>query len=60
MNDAECSMKVPGVVKTLVNAVGLNLECARVLHVGILLLVLIYSNETLVRSKRYSSVSSDR
>src|SRR5678816_842231 len=58
-NDAECSMKVvngrkmAGAIKSLVDVKGISLECARVLHDGMLLPVLMYSSETMVWNKRY-------
>src|SRR5678815_1193791 len=60
-NDAECSRKVvngrkvAGVIKSLVNVKELSLECARVLHEGMLLPVLLYSSETMVWNKKYRS-----
>src|SRR5678815_5560557 len=60
-DDAECSRKVvngrkvTGANKSLVNVKGLNLECARVLHVGMLLPVLMYSSETMVWNMWYKS-----
>src|SRR5678816_3773424 len=61
MNDAECSRKVvngrkvTGAIKSLVDVKGLSLECAMVLHEGMLLPVLMYSGETMVWNKRYRS-----
>src|SRR5678816_2738899 len=52
-DDAECSMKVvkgrkmAGAIKSLVDAKGIRLECARVLYDGMLLPVLMYSSETM-------------
>src|SRR5678816_2220515 len=60
-DDAKCSRKVvngrkvAGAIKSLVNAKGLSLECARVLHEGMLLPVLLYSSETMVWNKKYRS-----
>src|SRR5678815_2570334 len=60
-DDAECSRKVvngrmvAGAIKSLVDVKGLSLECARVLHEGMLLPVLMYSSETMVWNKRYRS-----
>ena len=60
-DNAECSgkvmngRKVAGAIKSLVDVKGLNLECARVLHEGMLLPVLMYSSETMVWNKRYRS-----
>ena len=42
-----------GAIKSLVDAKGISLECARVLHDGMLLPVLMYSSETMVWNKRY-------
>src|SRR5678815_40660 len=59
--DAECSREVvngrmvAGAIKSLVNVKGLSLECARVLHDGMLLPVLLHSSETMVRNKKYRS-----
>src|SRR5678815_5825754 len=61
-DDAECSRKVvnvrkvAGAIKSLVNVKGLRLECARVLHEGMLLPVLLYSSETMVWNKKYLSL----
>src|SRR5678815_307076 len=61
MDDAECSRKVvngrnvAGAIKSLVDIKGLSLECARVLHEGMLSPVLMYSSETMVWNKRYRS-----
>ena len=58
-DDADCSRKVvngrkmAGAIKSLVDAKGISLECARVLHDGMLLPVLMYSSETMVWNKRY-------
>src|SRR5678815_3865859 len=60
-DDAECSKKivngrkVASAIKSLVNVKGLSLECARVLHEGMLLPVLLYSSETMVWNKKYRS-----
>jgi len=60
-DDAECSRKVvngrkvAGAIKSLVNVKGLSLECARVLHEGMLLPVLLYGSETMVWNKKYRS-----
>src|SRR5678815_4983448 len=59
--DAECSREVvngrmvAGAIKSLVNVKGLSLECARALHEGMLLPVLLYSSETMVWNKKYRS-----
>src|SRR5678816_879745 len=47
--------KVAGAIKSLVNVKGLSLECATVLHEGMLSPVLMYSCETMVWNKRYRS-----
>ena len=47
--------KVAGAIKSLVNVKELSLECARVLHEGMLLPVLLYSSETMVLNKKYRS-----
>ena len=44
---AECSRKVAGAIRSLVNARDLQLECARVLHEIQLVPVLMYSSETM-------------
>src|SRR5678815_2512779 len=60
-DNVECSRKavngrkVAGAIKSLVNVKGLSLECARVLHEGMLLPVLLYSSETMVWNKKYRS-----
>src|SRR5678815_5767524 len=52
-DDAKCSRKVvngrklAGAIKSLVDVKGLSLECARGLHEGILLPVLMNSTETM-------------
>ena len=51
---AECSWKVPsrrraaGIINALVNAGNLQLECARVLHEALLVLVLIYGSDSML------------
>ena len=40
--------RVTGTIKSLVNARGLQLECDRVLHESLLILVLIYGSETMI------------
>ena len=53
-DDAECSRKVlsgkkvAGAIKTLVNERGLSLNCARILHESMLLLMLLYGSECMV------------
>ena len=39
---------IVGAIRTLVNARGLQLECARVLYKSLLVSVLIYGSETMV------------
>ena len=38
---------VAGIIKSLVNAKGLQLECARVLHKGLIMPVLLHGSETI-------------
>ena len=51
-DEAECSRKVAsggreaGVIRSLVNAMSLQLECTRVLHESFLVTVLMYGSET--------------
>ena len=51
---AECRRKVvrgrrvAGAIRSLVNARGLQLECARVLHETLLVYVLLYGSETMI------------
>ena len=53
-DEAECSKKVAsrrrvaGAIRSLVNAMCLQLECARVLHESLLVLVLMHGSETLI------------
>ena len=53
----ECSRKleserrVAGVIRSLVNARYLQLECARVLHETLLVPVLMYGSETMFRKE---------
>ena len=53
-DEAECSRnvasgrRVSGAIRSLVNARGLELECARVLHESLLVPVLKYSSETMI------------
>ena len=53
-DEAECHRKVAsgrrvaGVIKSLVNARDLQLECARVLYESLLVPVLTYGNETMI------------
>ena len=44
--NVESGRKVAGVIRSLVNARSLRLECARVLHESLLVLVLMYGSET--------------
>ena len=60
-DEAECSRKVvserrvAGAIRSLVNAKSLQLECVRVLHESLLVLVLTYSIETMVRGEKERS-----
>ena len=53
-DDAECRRKVAngrsvaGTIRYLVNAKGLQLECAKVLHEVLLVPVLLYGSETMI------------
>ena len=40
--------KVEGAIRSLVNARGLQLECERVVHEGLLVPVLLYGSETMI------------
>ena len=40
--------RVAGAIRSLVNVRDMQLECARVLHETLLMLVVIYGNETLL------------
>ena len=44
----ECSRKVAGAIRSLVNARDLQLECARVLHETLLVPFLMYGNEIML------------
>ena len=62
-DDAECQRKVAsgkkvgGDIRFLVNPKGLQFECARVLHEGLLVLVLLYGSETMIwRGKERSRI----
>ena len=46
-------MKVAGALRFLVNAKGLHLEFARVLHEGLLMPVLLYGNETMIWRQKH-------
>ena len=58
INEIECSRKmvsgrrVVGAIRSLVNASGLQLECARVLHESLLMPVLMYGSETMINEER--------
>ena len=53
-DEAECSrkaangMRVGVAIRSLVNAKGLQLECARILHDALLVPVLMYGSETML------------
>ena len=47
--------KAAGAIRSLVNGRGLQLECARVLHVRLLMPVLLYDSETMKWSKKGKS-----
>ena len=47
-DEAECSRKVAGAIRSLVNVRSLQLECARVLHESLLVPVLMYGSETMI------------
>ena len=57
-DDAKCRRKVAGrrkvacAIRSLVNPRGLQPECARVLHEGLLVHVLLYNSETMVWRKK--------
>ena len=40
--------KVSGVIRSLVNAKGLQHDCERVLHEGLLMHILLYGSETMI------------
>ena len=44
-----------GVIRSLVNAWGLHLECARVLHQSLLVFVLMYGSETRIWKEKKRS-----
>ena len=58
---AECSRKVasgsrvPGAIRSLINARGLKLECARVLHEALLVNVFMYGNEIMLWKQKERS-----
>ena len=47
-DEAECSRKVAGAIRFLVNIKDLQLECPRVLHETLFVPVLTYGNETML------------
>ena len=50
--------KVVGFIKSLINARSLQLECARIIHEGLLVPVLLHGNETMIwREKERSRIS---
>ena len=49
------SGRVAGAIRSLVNARSLQLECARVLHESLLVPVLTYGSETIIRREKESS-----
>ena len=61
-DEAECSRKmasgrrVAGGIRSLVNARSLQLECARVLHESLLMPVLTYGSEIMIRKKEMSRI----
>ena len=54
IDDAKCCRKVASgrkvadAIRSLVNTRGLQLECVRVLHIGLLMPVLLYGSETMI------------
>ena len=50
--------KVAGMIKSLVNARDLRVECARVLHETLLVPVLMYGSETMLWKKKRSRIRS--
>ena len=61
-DEAECSRKVvsgrrvSGAIKSLVNAMSLQLECAMVLHESLLVPLLMYDSETMIWRKEESRI----
>ena len=53
----ESERKVAGIIRSLVNVMGLQLQCARVLHQTFLAHVLIYGNETMIWKEKEMSRS---
>ena len=52
-------MKVAGTIRSLVNARGLQLECAWVLHEGLLVHILLYGSEIMIwREKQRSKIKA--
>ena len=51
-DEAECSKKVAGAIRSLVNARDLQLECSRVLHETLLVPVLTYGSDTILWKER--------
>ena len=51
---AECSRKVAGTIKSLVNTKDLQIECARVLHETLLVPVLTYGSDTMLWKEEIS------
>ena len=60
-DEAKCSRKaasgrrVAGAIRSLVNARNLQLECARVLHESLLVIVLMYGSETMIWKEKERS-----
>ena len=53
-------MKVAGTIRSLVNARGLQLECAWVLHEGLLVHILLYGSEIMIwREKQRSKIKME-
>ena len=52
---AECSRRVAGAIRSLVNARDFQLDCARVLHEKLLVPVLIYGTETMLWKEKERS-----
>ena len=63
-NDPECRRKVvnrrkvEGTIMSLVNASGLQVECARLLSETLFMPVLMYSNETMIQKESRSRISA--
>ena len=62
IDEGECSRKVAsgrrvaGAIMCLVNAMSLQLECARVLHESLLVPVLMYDSETMIKREKERSI----